>query len=107
MMTTTTMSDADLVPLAIDLGPQRLQLQWADGLASLAAVTLRTACRCADCKAAALQGRAEVLPADLRLVGAAPVGHYALQLVFSDGHDRGIYPWSLLRALQPAVPEGS
>ncbi len=29
----------------------------------------------------------------------APVGHYALQLIFSDGHDSGIYTWSLLHAL--------
>lgn len=25
-----------------------------------------------------------------------PVGHYAIQLVFSDGHDTGIYSWSML-----------
>ena len=25
-----------------------------------------------------------------------PVGHYALRLVFSDGHDTGIYSWVLL-----------
>ena len=28
-----------------------------------------------------------------------PVGHYALQLVFDDGHDTGIYTWSYLRDL--------
>jgi DUF971 family protein len=31
---------------------------------------------------------------------ARALGHYALQLVFSDGHERGIYPWALLRALR-------
>jgi DUF971 family protein len=25
-----------------------------------------------------------------------PVGHYAVQLTFSDGHDTGIYSWDLL-----------
>jgi DUF971 family protein len=25
-----------------------------------------------------------------------PVGHYAIQLKFSDGHDTGIYSWDLL-----------
>ena len=25
-----------------------------------------------------------------------PVGHYAVQLAFSDGHDTGIYSWDLL-----------
>jgi DUF971 family protein len=28
-----------------------------------------------------------------------PVGHHAVPLVFSDGHDRGIYPWPYLAAL--------
>jgi DUF971 family protein len=28
-----------------------------------------------------------------------PVGHYAIQLVFDDGHDSGIYAWDYLRAL--------
>lgn len=28
-----------------------------------------------------------------------PVGHYAVQLVFDDGHDSGLYSWSYLREL--------
>jgi len=28
-----------------------------------------------------------------------PVGHYAVQLVFDDGHDTGIYSWLFLREL--------
>jgi DUF971 family protein len=28
-----------------------------------------------------------------------PVGNYALQLVYSDGHDSGIYSWGYLREL--------
>ncbi len=28
-----------------------------------------------------------------------PVGHYALQLIFDDGHDSGIYSWPYLREL--------
>ena len=28
-----------------------------------------------------------------------PVGNYALQLVFDDGHDSGLYAWSYLREL--------
>ncbi|RUW64645.1 gamma-butyrobetaine hydroxylase-like domain-containing protein, partial [Mesorhizobium sp. M4B.F.Ca.ET.049.02.1.2] len=27
------------------------------------------------------------------------IGSYAIRLVFSDGHDRGIYPWSYLREI--------
>jgi DUF971 family protein len=28
-----------------------------------------------------------------------PVGHYAVRLVFDDGHDSGIYSWSVLHEL--------
>lgn len=28
-----------------------------------------------------------------------PVGHYALQLIFDDGHDTGLYGWGYLRQL--------
>ena len=41
----------------------------------------------------------EVLQAGKKEVGIThiePVGTYAIQLVFSDGHDSGIYSWDLL-----------
>ena len=33
---------------------------------------------------------------DVRVPGMAPVGHYAIQPTFSDGHDSGIYTWDYL-----------
>lgn len=39
-------------------------------------------------------GKREVVVA-----GLAPVGHYAIQLTFSDGHDSGIYTWDYLYTL--------
>jgi DUF971 family protein len=87
------------VPDTVDLQPQRLLLRWPDGDAALGAATLRTACRCAGCRAAALNGYPHVPDAGIRLTDAVPIGRYALQLVFSDGHERGIYPWPLLREL--------
>lgn len=33
------------------------------------------------------------------LESVVPVGHYALQLLFDDGHSSGIYAWSYLREL--------
>lgn len=41
----------------------------------------------------------EVLQAgkkDVAVVAVEPVGNYAIQLKFSDGHDTGIYSWDLL-----------
>ncbi|MBN4688469.1 DUF971 domain-containing protein, partial [Escherichia coli] len=36
---------------------------------------------------------------DVEIVAVAPVGHYAIQPTFSDGHDSGIYTWSYLYRL--------
>ena len=33
---------------------------------------------------------------DVEIVAVEPVGAYAIQLKFSDGHDTGIYSWDLL-----------
>ena len=33
---------------------------------------------------------------DVEITDIEPVGHYAIQLTFSDGHDTGIYSWDLL-----------
>jgi DUF971 family protein len=39
-------------------------------------------------------GKQKVAVTDIR-----PVGHYALQLVFDDGHDSGLYTWEYLETL--------
>ena len=36
---------------------------------------------------------------NVKITALKPVGHYALQLVFDDGHDTGIYSWQYLREL--------
>lgn len=33
---------------------------------------------------------------DVQIAAVEPVGNYAIQLKFSDGHDTGIYSWDLL-----------
>jgi len=36
---------------------------------------------------------------DVNIAGIEPVGNYAVQLRFDDGHDSGIYSWSVLHEL--------
>jgi DUF971 family protein len=36
---------------------------------------------------------------EVALVGVEPVGHYAVKLVFDDGHASGLYGWDLLYEL--------
>jgi DUF971 family protein len=77
-----------------------LALRWPDGrMATLTHAQLRAACPCSACRA---QRRAGVeVEADdaVRLAAIEPVGAYALNLAFSDGHRRGIYPYEMLAAL--------
>jgi len=66
---------------------------------------LRQASRAASELRRQIDGIALVLPADLHLTGLQPIGNYAVRLLFSDGHDRGIYPWSYLRELADLAPD--
>jgi DUF971 family protein len=42
---------------------------------------------------------------NVRIKEMVPVGNYAVQLVFDDGHDTGIYPWENLWHLGKFHPE--
>lgn len=41
----------------------------------------------------------------LCVTGIEPIGGYAVRLHFSDGHDRGIYPWAHLRDIADGSAE--
>lgn len=36
---------------------------------------------------------------DVRITAVEPMGHYAIKLVFDDGHDTGLYTWTYLYEL--------
>lgn len=36
---------------------------------------------------------------DVKITTLEPVGHYAVRIIFDDGHDSGLYTWSYLRDL--------
>jgi DUF971 family protein len=36
---------------------------------------------------------------DVKIRAMEPVGHYAVRILFDDGHDTGLYTWSYLREL--------
>lgn len=83
-----------MTPLSLALDAAGLQVRWPDHDARLSAHLLRSHCRCTDCR----RTEAVNTPA-AALTGIAPVGDYGVQLRFSDGHERGIYPWVYLREL--------
>ncbi len=89
-------------PLSIEnaVRDQCMILQWdARDAQRIGYQQLRAACPCAKCRAGRMQGRIALVDAGVQLVGMQDMV-YGLQLVFSDGHDRGIYPWAYLRELK-------
>jgi DUF971 family protein len=77
---------------------RQLQVQWSDATVEFSHARLRAACPCSQCRAARLGGRITVVDEQVRLTAINPQG-YGVQLVFSDGHERGIFPWAYLREL--------
>lgn len=77
-----------------------LALHWPDGeVVCLSHALLRDACPCSECRARRRAGQTIQSSASIRLTGVEPVGAYGLNLVFSDGHRRGIYPYQMLMTL--------
>lgn len=86
-----------MIPLELALSDKALALVWPDGETQLAAESLRRACRCAECLSTPAAASAHA--AEVQLLDLEAVGLYAVRLLFSDGHGRGIYPWAYLRTL--------
>jgi DUF971 family protein len=88
-----------------------LAITWGDGhVSTFAMVYLRRHCPCATCKAEQAAGgarrdllRPEPTPRGLESPDVAVVGRYALRFGWRDGHDTGIYPFTLLRELCPCA----
>lgn len=63
----------------------------ADGDVTLMAENLRLACKCAHCTRARIDGRFPERFPGIAIVEIGDLG-YGLNITFSDGHNRGIYP---------------
>jgi DUF971 family protein len=95
-------------PLSLKREGDGLKIEWSDGSATFVTWKhLRANCPCASC----IEFRAkppdpfrvltpqEVAAGAPAPVAMAPIGHYAYQITWNDGHDTGIYPIVLLRQL--------
>ena len=88
-----------LPPESVDihLAQGVLTLHWADGsTARWTHAALRAACPCAQCRAQRRAGHRVDAGEDMRITDIEAVGAYGLNLVFADGHRRGIYPFQML-----------
>ena len=94
-------------PKDIQIIGEELAISWDDGHETFIKLeTLRRRCPCASC-----HGETDVLgnvykgpatnftPASFQLQHLQPIGGYALQPHWRDGHQSGIYAYDYLRAL--------
>jgi DUF971 family protein len=86
-------------PESVDIHVEQglLALHWSDGrIVRWTHAALRAACPCAQCRAQRRAGLAVEAGEEMRITDIEPVGAYGLNLVFADGHRRGIYPFQML-----------
>jgi len=98
------MSETQLEPKDLSwLDKGVLGIEWSDGHHAVYPVRhLRLHCPCAACVdewTGVRRLKADDVPLLIMLQDIEPVGRYALQFKWSDGHDTGIYSFKLLREL--------
>ena len=102
-----------LLPRTLQPIGEELAIAWSDGRETyLKLADLRRLCPCAECQGERdLLGRLAKPPArpltteSFRLVGTAPVGGYAVQLFWGDGHSDGLFTYSKLREWDEKPPQ--
>lgn len=89
-----------------------IKIDWKDGHTSEYGLEyLRDKCPCAACTGAhgtpprqATAGSPfQMYQSKLKMLGVEPVGHYALRINWSDGHNTGIYSYDHLREICPCA----
>lgn len=89
-----------MIPLELKITAARslLSVTWDDGAVYIPASMLRARSRAAQQVRADIEGNEHSFET-VTVTSAEAIGSYAVRLIFSDGHDRGIYPWSYLREI--------
>ena len=100
--TETPIRSSHLSPRQITLSSdrRRLSIAWDETRTDdLSAAFLRSNCRSSNAQRARMEGGNHAADADITIADVRPIGLYAVNITFSDGHDRGIYPWAYLRSI--------
>jgi len=109
-----TEGDSSPTPVALRGDAEGLEIDWSDGVRHrLRWSVLREECPCAHCRARQLEPpplfrvltEEEAQP--VRATAVKPLGNYAYQIHFNDGHDTGIYTLDYLRALGNELASGT
>ena len=94
--------------IALSEDKRTLTVRWTDGAESkLGSRALRQLCPCAACVEEWSNRRTldpAQVPEGITIDAIQPVGNYALQFTFSDGHGTGIYEWRMMRETAEQLP---
>jgi len=76
-----------------------LEITWPDGIThQLPCEFLRVNSPSAEVQGHGIgQGTLQIGKEDVNIKAIEPIGSYAIQLVFDDNHDSGLFSWTLLR----------
>ncbi len=91
-----------MVPTEIHLAKNKksLLVKWSDRTTDFfSAELLRTGSQSAVSKRQKIDGLEAEVSEDLIILEILLIGSYAVNIVFSDGYDRGIFPWKFLKTL--------
>jgi DUF971 family protein len=91
-------------PEAIELADDHaIVIAWPGGRrVTIPAKALRDGCPCAGCVEETTGKKLldpATIPDDIHAVSIQPVGNYAIQFEWSDGHGTGLFTWATLRAI--------
>lgn len=89
-------------PLELRVSKDRrtLTVSFAEAAYELPAELLRVLSPSAEVQGHSPEQRVTVAgKRDVAVTGIVPTGHYAARIVFSDGHDTGIFTWAYLETL--------
>ncbi len=86
----------------------KLSLRWNDDALSIISLKyLRDECPCATCKGETILFKTfrppkptMISPEMYKIKSIDVVGEYAIQIVWKDGHNTGIYSWEYLKTLE-------
>jgi DUF971 family protein len=101
---------ASMRPVDLQVVGDELAIKWEDQTESFVRLeTLRRACPCAGCRGEVdVMGRLHkgpdipLAPQSFQLTRLSPVGGYAVQPVWADGHSSGLFTYDYLRRVAEA-----
>jgi len=102
-------------PKKIEIIEKNLVIKWEDeNISNISLIYLRNECPCAGCKGETVLLKAykppkieKATPNMFKIKNIKIVGGYAIQILWLDGHNTGIYSWEYLKDLEKGQSKNS